>query len=235
MKQDDYKQHISETYNTELDQLKTSVLEMGGLVEEQLRAAMNAMLSFDTAQAEQVVENDQRVNEMEKAIDEECSTIIVRRQPAASDLRLLVAVIKLTTDLERIGDEASKIARQALRMAEVGASPSKFIEIRHIGNQVVGMLRESLDAFTRLDVETAMSVVLNDREVDAEYRSALRSLITFMMEDPREIGAVLNEMWALRALERIGDHASNVAEQVIYLARGTDVRHQPIEKVEQGE
>lgn len=232
MKQDDYKQHISETYNNELDHLKTSLLEMGGLVEEQLREAMDSLLSIDSETAERVIENDHEVNRMEMAIDKECSSILARRQPAASDLRLLIAVIKVNTDIERIGDEASKVARQTLRLAEVGASPSKFIEIRHIGAKVAAMLRQSLNAFTRIDVEMAMDVVRADRDVDAEYRSALRSLITFMMEDPRDIGAVLTEMWALRALERIGDHASNIAEQVIYLARGEDVRHRSIEDVD---
>lgn len=232
MDKDDFKHHISETYNAELERLKTSVLEMGGLVEEQLREAMDSLLNVDSEKAERVIDNDHEVNRMEMAIDRDCTLIFARRQPAASDLRLLMAVIKVNTDIERIGDEATKVARQTPRMAEVGKSPSKFVEISHIGTKVAEMLRQSLDAFTRVDVEMATAVMRADRDVDAEYRSALRSLVTFMMEDPRDIGAVLTEMWVLRALERIGDHACNIAEQVIYLARGTDVRHQSLEDVE---
>ena len=153
------------------------------------------------------------------------------RQPAASDLRLVLSVAKVITDLERIGDEAAKIARQAIKLSEDGVSPSNFVEIRHIGAHVADMLRKSLDAFTRLDVETAVEVVKQDREVDREYGSALRSLVTFMMEDPRVISSVLNEMWALRALERVGDHAANIAEHVIYLVRGLDVRHVDLDEL----
>ena len=146
-------------------------------------------------------------------------------------MRLVFAVAKVNTDLERIGDEAAKIARQAVRMSEQGGSPSNFVEIRHIGGRVSAMLRSALDAFARLDVEMAVNVVKDDQFVDKEYGSAMRSLVTFMMEDPREIGVVLNEMWALRSLERVGDHASNIAEHVIYLVRGLDVRHVDIEQL----
>ncbi|HBQ40469.1 MAG TPA: phosphate transport system regulatory protein PhoU, partial [Halieaceae bacterium] len=145
---------------------------------------------------------------------------------AASDLRLVLAISKVTTDLERIGDEASKIARQAVKATEEGsANTSSFVEIRHIGNHVSDMLRRALDAFARLDVDMAVQTVIADREVDSEYASAMRSLVTFMMEDPRTIGPVLGQMWSLRSLERVGDHASNIAEHVIYLVRGLDVRH----------
>ncbi|HAN69911.1 MAG TPA: phosphate transport system regulatory protein PhoU, partial [Halieaceae bacterium] len=145
---------------------------------------------------------------------------------AASDLRLVLAISKVTTDLERIGDEASKIARQAVKATEDGsANTSSFVEIRHIGNHVSDMLRRALDAFARLDVDMAVQTVIADREVDSEYASAMRSLVTFMMEDPRTIGPVLGQMWSLRSLERVGDHASNIAEHVIYLVRGLDVRH----------
>ncbi|MEH6517662.1 MAG: phosphate signaling complex protein PhoU [Halioglobus sp.] len=223
--QDDYKQHISAQFNAELEAVKNNLLEMGGKVEQQMAQAVEALLKRDSGEAELVIAGDKEVNDMEISIDDECARILARRQPAASDLRLVIAVAKLTTDLERIGDEATKIARQALRLSEAGESPSNYTEIRHIAVSVSAMLRKSLDAFARLDVDMAVEVVMSDKTVDSEYASALRSLMTFMMEDPRTIGMVLNEMWALRSLERVGDHASNIAEQVIYLVRGLDVRH----------
>ncbi len=229
LKQEDYKQHISAKFNLELEGVKNRLLEMGGKVEEQLAAAVAAMIARDSAAAENIINRDHQVNKMEMAIDEECATILARRQPAASDLRLIVTVIKVNTDIERIGDEAAKIARQALRLAEVNASPTSFVELRHIGDHVASMLRNALDAFARLDLDMAVDVVKEDSSVDKEYGSAMRSLVTFMMEDPRDIGAILNEMWALRSLERIGDHASNIAEHVVYLVRGLDVRHQSLE------
>lgn len=229
LKQENYKHHISERFNTELEEIKNHLLEMGGKVEQQLSAAVQALVEGDTGAAEQIINRDREVNELEKVIDDECSTILARRQPAASDLRLVIAVIKVNTDIERIGDEAAKVARQAVRLAEDSMSPTNYVEVRHIGDHVGGMLRRALDSFARLDVELAVEVVKQDTNVDKEYGSALRSLVTFMMEDPRDIGAILNEMWALRSLERIGDHASNIAEHVIYLVRGLDVRHQSVE------
>jgi len=229
LKQEDYKQHISERFNTELEGIKNRLLEMGGKVEQQLNEAVAALIAGDTGTAEAIINRDHEVNQMEMVIDDECATILARRQPAASDLRLVVTVIKVNTDLERIGDEAAKIARQAVKLAEEGASPTNYVEVRHIGSHVSSMLRKALDAFARLDVELAVQVVQEDSRVDKEYGSAMRSLVTFMMEDPREIGAILNEMWALRSLERIGDHASNIAEYVVYLVRGMDVRHQSLE------
>lgn len=233
LKQEDYKQHISEKFNTELEEIKNHLLEMGGRVEQQLSAAVEALVGRDSGAAEKVIEGDHEVNNMEIAIDDECATILARRQPAASDLRLVVTVIKINTDVERIGDEAAKIARQAIRLTEEGTSPTSFVEIRHIGSHVASMLNKALDAFARLDVEMAVEVVREDSDVDKEYGSALRSLMTFMMEDPRDIGAILNEMWALRSLERIGDHASNIAEHVVYLVRGLDLRHQSLEVFEE--
>jgi phosphate transport system protein len=225
LKQEDYQQHISARFNTELESLRNHMLEMGGKVEQQLSTALDALMNMDSGEAEMIVGRDDEVNQMEMAIDEECATIIARRQPTASDLRLVIAIIKVNTDLERIGDEAAKVAKQAVRLSEAGKSPSSFIEIRHIGIRVADMLRQALDAFARLDVNQAVEVVKGDVEVDKEYGSAMRSLVTFMMEDPRDIGAILNEMWALRSLERIGDHACNIAEHVVYLVRGLDVRH----------
>lgn len=225
LKQEDYQQHISARFNTELESLRNHMLEMGGKVEQQLSTALEALMKMDSGEAEMIVSRDDEVNQMEMAIDDECATIIARRQPTASDLRLVIAIIKVNTDLERIGDEAAKVAKQTVRLCEGGKSPSNFIEIRHIGIRVAAMLRQALDAFARLDVNQAVEVVKGDVEVDKEYGSAMRSLVTFMMEDPRDIGAILNEMWALRSLERIGDHACNIAEHVVYLVRGLDVRH----------
>ncbi|MBN7798958.1 phosphate signaling complex protein PhoU [Parahaliea mediterranea] len=236
LQQDSYKQHISAQFNAELEAVKNHLLEMGGLVEQQIGRAVEALLARDSGDAEQIIEDDQQVNQLEVSIDEECSRILARRQPAASDLRLVFAIAKVTTDLERIGDEAAKIARQAVRASEEGVSPSNFVEIRHIGNHVASMLRKSLDAFARLDVDMAVETIVQDGSVDTEYASAMRSLVTFMMEDPRTIGPVLNEMWALRSLERVGDHASNISEHVVYLVRGLDVRHiEPDELVAQVE
>lgn len=224
-KQEDFPQHISASFDSELEALKKLMLEMGGKVEAQLSAALSAVVEVDTEAAEAVVESDVEVNQMEMEIDEECATLIARRQPTASDLRLVVAIIKVNTDLERIGDEAAKVAKQALYIAKHKSSPSKLVELKRIGKRVSFMLHDALDAFVRLDVNKAIEVVKGDDEVDEEYGSAMRSLMTFMMEDPRELTPVLNEMWALRSLERIGDHACNIAEHVIYLVRGLDVRH----------
>ncbi|MEZ5501876.1 MAG: phosphate signaling complex protein PhoU [Halioglobus sp.] len=225
LKKEDYQQHISAKFNTELESLRNHMLSMGGKVEQQLSSALEALVNMDSGEAELIVRRDGEVNQMEMAIDDECATILARRQPTASDLRLVITIIKVNRDLERIGDEAAKIARQAVRMSEDGFSPSNFVEIRHIGTLVGSMLRQALDAFARLEVNQAVEVVKGDLEVDREYGSAMRSLITFMVEDPRNIGAILNEMWALRSLERIGDHACNIAEHVVYLVRGLDVRH----------
>ena len=231
LKQEDYTHHISGQFNAELDALRNFMLEMGGKVEQQLASAIAALVAMDSGQAELIINRDHEVNQMEMSIDEQCATILARRQPAASDLRLIVAIIKVNTDLERIGDEAAKVALQAMRLSEAGHSPSSFMGIRHIGTCVAEMLRRALDAFARLDAEAAVEVVRSDRVVDQEYGNALRSLMTFMMEDPRAIGSIINEMWALRSLERIGDHASNIAEHVIYLVRGMDVRHGRLEEL----
>ncbi len=229
---DGYNQHISQQFNTELDTVKTHMLEMGGRVEQQLNDAVSALISRNSGDAEKVRRQDTEINSMEMSIDDECARILARRQPAASDLRLVIAISKGITDLERIGDEAAKIALQAIELSEQGESPSGGIEIRHIADRVSTMLRNSLDAFARLDTDLAIKVAKEDKLVDKEYGTALRSLVTFMMEDPRSISRVLNEMWALRSLERVGDHARNIAEYVIYLAKGTDVRHLKYSEIE---
>ncbi len=225
MQGDQHKQHISGQFNAELDAMKQHLLEMGGLVEQQMGLTMDALLHRDSGQAAAVIASDKEINAMELQIDEECSRILALRQPAASDLRLVLAVAKSTTDLERIGDEATKIARQAIKLSELPPSTGNSTELRQIGRHVSQMLRDALDSFARLDVRKAIEVVVDDGSVDTEYDSAMRSLVTLMMEDARNISGVLHEMWALRGLERVGDHATNIAEQVIYLVRGMDVRH----------
>jgi phosphate transport system protein len=225
IRKDDYQHHISARFNSELESLRNQLLAMGGVVEQQLTDALEALQKMDTGEAEAIIERDTEVNQMEMSIDDECATIIARRQPTASDLRLVMAITKANTDLERIGDEASKVAKQVLRISDDGESPSNFIEVRHIGEHVAAMLRGALDAFARMDVNQAVEVVKRDADVDREYGSALRSLITFMVEDPKCVGVILNEIMALRSLERIGDHACNIAEYVVYLVQGLDVRH----------
>ena len=223
--------HISQQYNIELETIRTHLSEMGGMAQRQVNDAIQSLIDADVERAEQVVRADTKVNTMEMTIDEECIRILARRQPAASDLRLVIAVTKAITDLERIGDEASKIARQAIAMNKDGLAPRGYIEVRHIGNNVSRMLQDALDAFARLDMNLALTVVQTDKQVDMEYSTAMRELVTFMIEDPRSITRVLNIMWSLRALERIGDHARNLAQYVIYLVNGEDVRHSNLEEI----
>ena len=224
--------HISRQYNAELEDIRSLVLQMGGLVEQQIDQAIIALAKADIALAEDVVTNDYKVNKLEVTIDEECSQIIARRQPAAGDLRLVVAVIKTITDLERIGDEAEKIARMAVRLATEERPKNNYIEIQALGNHVRLMVHDALDAFARLDPIAALRVAREDALVDKEYEGVMRQMITFMMEDPRTITRMLSVMWAARALERIGDHASNICEYVIYLVKGKDVRHTRLEDIE---
>ncbi|EIK44381.1 phosphate transport system regulatory protein PhoU [Cellvibrio sp. BR] len=223
--------HISQQYNIELEAIRTHLSEMGGMAQRQVNDAIQALIDADVERAEQVVRSDTKVNSMEVTIDEECVRILARRQPAASDLRLVIAVTKAITDLERIGDEATKIARQAIAMNKDGLAPRGYIEVRHIGGHVSHMLQDALDAFARLDMQLALTVVQTDKQVDMEYSTAMRELVTFMIEDPRSITRVLNIMWSLRALERIGDHARNLAQYVIYLVNGEDVRHANLEQI----
>jgi phosphate transport system protein len=227
-----YKQHISEQFNAELDGVKSSMLEMGGIVEQQIVSAVNSLVAAETGEAELVIARDAEVNALEVAIDEECSRILARRQPAASDLRLVLAVGKVVNDLERIGDEAAKIARQAIALSERGVVPSSFAEMRQIGEHVTGMVRNALDAFTRLDADAALSVVHEDEEVDQQYAGIMQELMTSATGAQENLASVVDELWALRSLERIGDHAGNISEHVIYLVKGLDVRHVGVEEIE---
>jgi len=228
----DYGHHISQQFNAELEEVRTHFLAMGGLVEKQVTDSITALIDADSALATSVQDNDRRINQMESGIDEEIIRILARRQPAASDLRMIIAIGKSITDLERMGDEAAKIARSALLLCEEGESPRGYVECRHIGNQVRLMIHETLDAFARFDVDQALKVMQSDAEIDLEYKTATRALVTYMMEDPRAISRVLNVMGVLRSLERVGDHARNIAEQLIFLVRGTDVRHASYEQVQ---
>ena len=226
-------QHISHQFDEEMEGLRNQVLKMGGLVEQQINGAVTALLTTNAPDAEKIILKDHKVNALEVTIDEQCTQILARRQPAASDLRMVVAVIKTITDLERIGDEAEKIAKMALNLAEDDAGfHNRYSGIRHLGDQVKRMVHDVLDAYARLDVDAALKVVRDDEATDKEYQDLMRMLITFMMEDPRSISEVLDVIWAARALERIGDHAKNIGEYVIYLVKGKDIRHLHIDEVE---
>jgi phosphate transport system protein len=224
--------HISSQFNEELQDVNTKFMTMGGMVEQQVSSAIHALLDTDVTLAVDVQFKDNLVNQLERDIDEALMLILARRHPAAIDLRMVLAMSKANTDLERIGDEAAKIARIAQKLCEEGGSPRGYMEARHIGNQVRIMIHDSLDAFARLDVEQALRVLHADADIDREYQSATRTLMTYMMEDPRHISRVINVMWVLRALERVGDHARNIAEQVIYMVKGLDIRHTSMEEIE---
>jgi phosphate transport system protein len=217
--------HISQQFNAELEDVRNKVLQMGGIVEEQLGRAVRALVEGDTALAEEVETSDYRVNVMEVEIDEECARIVARRQPAASDLRLVMAVIKTITDLERIGDESKRIARMAKVEQSGTMTQDVRQELEHMGELVREMLRTILDAFARIDVETAVRVVESDIKVDNKYVSITRQLMTYMAQDPKAIPEILNGLWAARSLERIGDRCENIAEYIFYLVKGRDIRH----------
>ena len=227
-------EHTNKQYDEDLEAIRTSMLQMGGLVESQVRSAVGSYLSGDTEGIDNAIATDARVNDLERALDEDLRTVIVRRQPAASDLRLIMAVSKTVTDLERIGDEAAKIARMAREIHAGGnkGSMGRPAMVNHVSEISIGMLRRSLDAFARLDAAAAARVIGEDAAIDSEFHAIVRQLITFMMEDPRTISASINVIWVAKAIERIGDHAKNIAEQTIYIVKGTDVRHTPLAEVE---
>jgi len=227
--------HLSKQYDNDLETLRSAVLRMGGLVEAQIRGALDAFASGSPELIDQVIASEGRVDECEVNIDNDCSHIIVKRQPAASDLRLIMAITKTVTDLERIGDEAEKIARMSRKIHEHGRADSQQLaNIRHAADIAISMLRKALDAFARLDAADAASVIRQDVTIDTEFRSILRQLITFMMEDPRTISTALEIVWIAKAVERIGDHAKNIAESVIYIVKGTDIRHTKFAQMEGG-
>lgn len=217
--------HISKRFNKDLEDLRNNVLTMGGMVETQLSKAIAAIVSGDSELGITVAKDDYKVNNLEVDIDEECSRILATRSPAASDLRLIVAIIKTITDLERIGDEAEKIGFLASKLAAMDRPADSYRELKNLGNHVLQMVRDAMNAFARLDVGASLAVVREDEEVDAEYDLIARQGITFMMEDPHNIKRVMNVMWVARALERIGDHAKNISEYVIYMVEGRDIRH----------
>ena len=226
-------EHTSKQFDAELEAVRARVLQMGGLVESQIRLAIESLVSGDVGLMNQVIADDHRVNLMEVEIDEQCNNILVRRQPAAGDMRMVTTVIKTITDLERIGDEAEKIARMAklLSQKERLYLP-RYNEVKHAAEIALDMLRKSLDAFARLDMMTAAEVVRQDQLVDDEFRSIMRYLITFMMEDPRTISTSLEILFVAKAIERIGDHAKNISEYVVYMVKGRDVRHVTVEEIE---
>ena len=225
--------HISHQFDKELEDIRSKVLAMGGLVEEHIHKVLECFAKGDFDEAEYVAVNDFKVNALEVEIDDDCTEILLRRQPAATDLRLVLSVSKTITDLERIGDEAEKIARLVLNLRGSGGISSYYMGMLSMGHHVRRMVRAALDAFARMDSESAFRIAQEDREIDAETDAIMRYLITYMMEDPRLITRVLDAVLSVRAFERIGDHARNICENVIYLVEGKDVRHVALEQVEQ--
>ncbi len=231
METPDFKHHYSQQFNAELEEVRSRVLTMGGLVEQQLGMAIDALDKGQSDPAQDVVSNDYKVNAFDVEIDERCTNILALRQPTASDLRLVLAVIKTTADLERIGDEAKRVAQMAIRAANGDHGRNLFGQIAHLGAQVRQMLHGALDAFARMDVDAAIAVAHEDVNIDKEYESIMRQSMTYMMEDPRSIPSVLDLIWSARSLERIGDRCCNISEYVIYFVKGKDVRHIGLEKI----
>jgi phosphate transport system protein len=226
-------EHTYKQYDAELEAVRAKVLQMGGLVEQQIINALESLISVNPKLAQEVMQADHRVNALEVQVDEDCSHIIARRQPAAGDLRMIMMVVKTITDLERIGDEATKIARVAQKIYESDRMyKPRFNEIKTMVTLVREMLRTALDAFARLDVTRTVEVARQDEQVDEQFRAAMRQLITFMLEDPRTISMSLEVLFVAKAIERIGDHAKNIAEYVVYMVKGKDVRHITVDEME---
>ena len=225
--------HLSTQFDSELNSVSSRVMEMGGLVEAQIRQAIYALSQLSTEAADQVMETEARVNNMEIEIDRDLSSIIARRQPTARDLRLLMAISKTTANLERVGDEAEKIARMVKSIIDSGAARSlPSSDLRVAADLASGLLRKALDAFARLDTTMAVSILKDDDLIDREFDGFVRKLITYMMEDPRKISPSLDLLFLAKAIERIGDHAKNIAEFIIYVVKGADVRHTTMEQIE---
>jgi len=227
-----FDQHISHQFNQELENLRQKLMAMGGMVEEMLKNAIQALVDGDTELAEKVIDADDQVNRIEKRLDEECNLIIARRQPTASDLRLVFAIIKTISDLERIGDEASKIARWAIALANLTRPRNDYRELELLGLTVVDMLRKSLDGFARMAPEVAIEILHADQKVDQDYEAIFRQYYSYMMEDARNIRRILDALLVAKALERIGDHCKNVGEYIVYLVEGRDLRHEPKKEFE---
>ncbi|MCP1676678.1 phosphate transport system protein [Natronocella acetinitrilica] len=226
-----FTQHISRQFNEELEDIVNRVMTMGGLVEQQLQDAVTALSEGDTELAERVVTRDYQVNAMEVDLDDECTHILARRQPTASDLRLVMAVIKTITDLERIGDEAERVGKMALHLLEQDRQASPMAEIGQLGEYVNRMLHNALDAFTRMDPEAAVKTAQMDINADSQYELIMRQLLKQMKEDPESIPRMMDIIWAVRSMERIGDRSRNICEYVIYFVKGKDVRHTSFEKM----
>jgi phosphate transport system protein len=218
--------HISEQYNKELEDIRHNVLTMGGLVEEQIELAIMAFTTSDQELAEQVIKQDNQIDAMEITLDRECMQIMALRQPTAFDLRLMMAVLKIINELERVGDLAEHIAKMAISISDIeGYKIDPYYELKHMADLVKSMLHDALDAFARMTIEQVPAITAKDENVDREYASIIRQQITYMMEDPRNITRTLNVLWAVRSLERIGDHACNICEHLVYMIKGEDVRH----------
>ena len=225
-------EHIYTQYDTDLEAIRAKVLEMGGIVEEQLTDSVSSLVNADAKLADSVIKKDERVNALESEIDEDCSLIIAKRSPTARDLRNVLMMLRIITDLERIGDEASKIAKATHRIYEKDRmSKPQTKEIQSIYEKLQYMLRTALNSFARLDVGETVAVLESDKEVDGEYRAYMRQLLTYMLEDPRTISLSLELMFVAKSLERIGDHAKNVSQNVIYTVKGKDVRHSSINEI----
>ncbi|MET3494413.1 phosphate signaling complex protein PhoU [Variovorax boronicumulans] len=225
--------HLSSQFDSELNGVSSRVMELGGMVESQIHTAVYALLQFDAEAADRVMETEHRVNAMEIDIDRELSSIIARRQPTARDLRLLIAISKTTANLERVGDEANKIARMVKSIIESGSARQlPTTELRIAADLASGLLRTALDAFARLDTAAALSILKDDDLIDKEFDGFVRKLVTYMMEDPRTISASLDLLFLAKAIERIGDHAKNIAEFIIYIVKGADVRHTSMQEIE---
>lgn len=225
-------EHTHKQYDAELEEVRSRFLQMGGLVESQITGAIDGLANGDLAALERVIVRDTEVNRFEVDLDEACSHILARRQPTAGDLRMIITVIKMITDMERAGDEAEKIARMAKLIHEAGRVNMPAVELWHMANTVVTMLRKALDAFARLDAQAAAQVVRQDKSVDSEWQGVIRQLITYMIEDPRKISRSIELLFIAKALERIGDHAKNMSERVIYMVKGADVRHTGVKNTE---
>lgn len=227
-----FHQHISRQFNQELEDLRKDVMRMGGLAEQMIADAISALIEGESARAEQVIENDHQVNEMEKKIDQQCIQILARRQPTASDLRLVMAIIKTVNDIERVGDEAEQIAKMAIRLVSRDRPRGNYRELETMGAHVRAMISDALNGFARLEPEVAVSLKRQDQKVDAEYEAILRQYYSYLVEEPRNTSRILDSIWVARSLERIGDHAKNIGEYIVYMVQGKDIRRASVEEIE---